>query len=132
MDRPTSVTNAIGLAASNSGFSSAVVTRRNRSACYVGMATRFSFSSSTSLDDYSGATAPRQYACQPGCGNTVRTDAHALQLRTITNQKAEIEELRQLVTKLTLASAVLVDRIATECKPAAVRDSVLPFPRPTR
>lgn len=28
-----------------------------------------------------GATAPRQYACQPGCGNTVRTDAHARQLR---------------------------------------------------
>ncbi|MGP3636158.1 integrase [Streptomyces sp. 24-1644] len=28
-----------------------------------------------------GATAPRQYACQPGCGNTVRTDAHARQLQ---------------------------------------------------
>ncbi|WP_323183383.1 hypothetical protein [Streptomyces sp. NBC_00091] len=29
-----------------------------------------------------GATAPRQYACRPGCGNTVRTDTHARQLRT--------------------------------------------------
>ncbi|MFU2339673.1 integrase [Streptomyces albidoflavus] len=28
-----------------------------------------------------GATAPRQYACKTGCGNTVRTDTHALQLR---------------------------------------------------
>ncbi|MGW0545693.1 integrase [Streptomyces altiplanensis] len=28
-----------------------------------------------------GATAPRQYACQQGCGNTVRTDTHALQMR---------------------------------------------------
>ncbi|MFF5523141.1 hypothetical protein [Streptomyces coeruleorubidus] len=24
-----------------------------------------------------GATAPRQYDCRPGCGNTVRTDTHA-------------------------------------------------------
>ncbi|MFJ9085795.1 hypothetical protein ACIRL3_25570 [Streptomyces sp. NPDC102384] len=28
-----------------------------------------------------GATAPRQYPCQPGCGNTVRTDTHARQQR---------------------------------------------------
>ncbi|MFJ8025561.1 hypothetical protein [Streptomyces sp. NPDC096311] len=28
-----------------------------------------------------GATAPRQYDCRPGSGNTVRTDAHARQLR---------------------------------------------------
>ncbi|WP_198653319.1 hypothetical protein [Actinocorallia populi] len=28
-----------------------------------------------------GATAPRQYACQTGCGNTARTDTHARQLR---------------------------------------------------
>ncbi|WP_188186965.1 integrase [Nonomuraea sp. SYSU D8015] len=32
-----------------------------------------------------GATAPRQYACQTGCGNAVRTDTHAQQLR----QKAD-------------------------------------------
>ncbi|MCZ4100929.1 integrase [Streptomyces sp. H39-C1] len=37
-----------------------------------------------------GAPAPRQYACQSGCGNTVRTDTHALQMR----QRAdEIDEL---------------------------------------
>lgn len=28
-----------------------------------------------------GATAPRQYACQQGCGNAVRTDTHARQMR---------------------------------------------------
>jgi hypothetical protein len=28
-----------------------------------------------------GATAPRQYDCRPGCGNTVRTDTHAHLLR---------------------------------------------------
>ncbi len=28
-----------------------------------------------------GATAPRQYDCRPGCGNTVRTDTHARLLR---------------------------------------------------
>ncbi|MEV0742968.1 integrase [Streptomyces sp. NPDC050549] len=37
-----------------------------------------------------GATAPRQYDCRPGCGNTVRTDAHARQLRE------RAEELDQL------------------------------------
>lgn len=37
-----------------------------------------------------GATAPRQYDCRPGCGTTVRTDAHARQLR----QRAD--ELDQL------------------------------------
>ncbi|ARF59756.1 hypothetical protein B1H19_28730 [Streptomyces gilvosporeus] len=39
-----------------------------------------------------GATAPRQYACQSGCGNTVRTDSHARQLR----QRAD--EIDQLAT----------------------------------
>lgn len=28
-----------------------------------------------------GETAPKQYDCQPGCGNAVRTDTHARQLR---------------------------------------------------
>lgn len=37
-----------------------------------------------------GATAPRQYACTPGCGNTVRTDTHARQLR---RQAEEIDQL---------------------------------------
>ncbi|MFH9944793.1 integrase [Streptomyces murinus] len=37
-----------------------------------------------------GATAPRQYACQQGCGNTVRTDTHARRAR----QRAdEIDQL---------------------------------------
>jgi hypothetical protein len=37
-----------------------------------------------------GATAPRQYACTPGCGNTVRTDTHARQLR---RRAEEIDQL---------------------------------------
>lgn len=37
-----------------------------------------------------GATAPRQYACQSGCGNTVRTDSHARQLR---DRADEIDQL---------------------------------------
>ncbi|MEW2574981.1 hypothetical protein [Streptomyces syringium] len=37
-----------------------------------------------------GATAPRQYACRSGCGNTVRTDTHARQLR---ERADEIDQL---------------------------------------
>ncbi|UUU38011.1 site-specific integrase [Streptomyces sp. NBC_00162] len=33
-----------------------------------------------------GATAPRQYACQSGCGNTVRTDTHAGQMREMADE----------------------------------------------
>ncbi|MGW1277262.1 integrase [Streptomyces tsukubensis] len=36
------------------------------------------------------ATAPRQYACQSGCGNAVRTDSHARQLR---ERADEIDQL---------------------------------------
>ncbi|MFJ5280322.1 integrase [Streptomyces parvulus] len=36
------------------------------------------------------ATAPRQYACQTGCGNTVRTDGHA---RDIRERADEIDQL---------------------------------------
>lgn len=38
----------------------------------------------------SGATAPRQYDCRPGCGNTVRTDTHARLLR---ERADEIDQL---------------------------------------
>ncbi|MEU0726213.1 integrase [Streptomyces sp. NPDC006140] len=41
-----------------------------------------------------GATAPRQYACQQGCGNTVRTDTHARQMR---KQAAEIDRKATVV-----------------------------------
>ncbi|MGW9185987.1 integrase [Streptomyces rubiginosohelvolus] len=37
-----------------------------------------------------GATAPRQYDCRPGCGNAVRTDTHAHQLR---ERADEIDQL---------------------------------------
>ncbi|MEU5959073.1 hypothetical protein [Streptomyces sp. NPDC047525] len=33
-----------------------------------------------------GATAPRQYDCRPGCGNSVRTDTHARNLRQRANE----------------------------------------------
>jgi hypothetical protein len=36
------------------------------------------------------ATAPRQYACQTGCGNTVRTDGHARDMR---ERADEIDQL---------------------------------------
>ncbi|MEU9987688.1 hypothetical protein AB0E10_12925 [Streptomyces sp. NPDC048045] len=47
--------------------------------------------------------------------------------KTILNQKDEIEELRELVTRLTLASAVLTQpvRASTEAEP--VLDNVTPF-----
>ncbi|WP_407111254.1 integrase [Streptomyces sp. DSM 116494] len=41
-------------------------------------------------DPEPGATAPRQYACQTGCGNTVRTDSYARQMR---ERACEIEQL---------------------------------------
>ncbi len=37
-----------------------------------------------------GATAPRQYDCRPGCGNTVRTDTHA---RLLSERADEIDQL---------------------------------------
>ncbi|MGW0551521.1 hypothetical protein [Streptomyces altiplanensis] len=37
-----------------------------------------------------GETAPRQYACQQGCGNAVRTDMHARQMR----KKADAIDLK--------------------------------------
>lgn len=46
-----------------------------------------------------GATAPRQYACQSGCGNTVRTDTHARQLR----QRADEIDLQATVVPEKLA-----------------------------
>ncbi|MFD3627301.1 integrase [Streptomyces sp. NPDC058698] len=46
-----------------------------------------------------GATAPRQYACQQGCGNTVRTDTHARQMR----EKADEIDLKATVVPEKLA-----------------------------
>lgn len=48
---------------------------------------------------------------------------------TIASQNMEIEELRQLVTRLTLASAVLVSQTTTENKPTPVPHNVVPFPQ---
>ncbi|WP_235034570.1 integrase [Streptomyces sp. SLBN-115] len=45
-------------------------------------------------DPEPGATAPRQYACQSGCGNAVRTDSHAQGLR---DRADEIEYLAAFV-----------------------------------
>ncbi|MFF9850466.1 hypothetical protein [Streptomyces litmocidini] len=38
----------------------------------------------------SGATAPRQYGCRPGCANTVRTDTHARQLRESASEPGQL------------------------------------------
>ncbi|MFG1706480.1 hypothetical protein ACFLIM_25125 [Nonomuraea sp. M3C6] len=49
---------------------------------------------------------------------------------TIKNQKAEIEELRQQVTRLTLASAVLTQRKETLPPPTLDGDNVIAFRPP--
>ena len=46
---------------------------------------------------------------------------------TIRNQRAEIEQLRQLVTNLTLASAVLTQTSQTSPDPGHKTDNVIPF-----
>ncbi|MFI0225647.1 hypothetical protein [Streptomyces lydicus] len=51
--------------------------------------------------------------------------------KTVANQRTEIEELRQLVTRLTLASAVLIHGRGERAGSAPVADNVVPFPRST-
>ncbi|OKK04701.1 hypothetical protein AMK26_15440 [Streptomyces sp. CB03234] len=51
--------------------------------------------------------------------------------KTIANQRAEIEELRQQVTRLALASAVLTHDSDRQAERAPVSDNVVPFPRST-
>lgn len=51
--------------------------------------------------------------------------------KTIANQRTELEELRQLVTNLTLASAVLAQRTDMLAEPVPGPDNVIPF-RPPR
>ncbi|MFJ1598591.1 hypothetical protein [Streptomyces sp. NPDC088261] len=47
----------------------------------------------------------------------------------IADQRAEIEELRQQVTRLTLASAVLAQQSDEQTRRAPAPDNVVPFPR---
>ncbi|MFC4606918.1 hypothetical protein ACFO9E_03645 [Streptomyces maoxianensis] len=47
--------------------------------------------------------------------------------KTITNQKTEIEELRQQVTRLTLASAALTQESDRQAERPPVSDNVVPF-----
>jgi predicted RNA-binding Zn ribbon-like protein len=51
--------------------------------------------------------------------------------KTIANQRVEIEELRQLVTRLTLASAVLTQQSDRQPERGLVPDNVVPFRPPT-
>ncbi|MFH8411303.1 hypothetical protein ACH4FX_42055 [Streptomyces sp. NPDC018019] len=51
--------------------------------------------------------------------------------KTIENQKAELEELRRLVTRLTLASAVLTQQEDTPPEPVPASGNVVPFRPPT-
>ncbi|WP_420823937.1 hypothetical protein [Streptomyces roseifaciens] len=51
--------------------------------------------------------------------------------KTISNQKTEIEELRQLVTRLTLASAVLTQGRSMPTEPVPTHDNVIAFRPPT-
>ncbi|MFJ6809125.1 hypothetical protein ACIQRK_24370 [Streptomyces anulatus] len=50
---------------------------------------------------------------------------------TVANQRAELEELRHLVTNLTLASAVLTLTPDAPAEPAPAPDNVIPFRPPT-
>ncbi|MGW0856965.1 hypothetical protein [Streptomyces sp. NPDC002690] len=50
--------------------------------------------------------------------------------KTLTNKEAELKELRQLVTNLTLASAVLTQGMDAPTEPSSTPDNVLPL-RPT-
>ncbi|MFH8379108.1 hypothetical protein ACH4A7_37040 [Streptomyces cyaneofuscatus] len=50
---------------------------------------------------------------------------------TVANQKAEIDELRQLVTRLTLASAVLTQECDRQAERTPVPDNIVSFPRTT-
>ncbi|MFD9332935.1 hypothetical protein ACFWBF_00705 [Streptomyces sp. NPDC060028] len=55
--------------------------------------------------------------------------------KTITNQNTELEELRQLVTRLTLANAVLTTQgkeASPEAVPAPAPDNVVPLRPPAR
>ncbi|MBQ1092506.1 hypothetical protein [Streptomyces sp. B93] len=51
--------------------------------------------------------------------------------KTVASQRAEIEELRQLVTNLTLASAVLTEEQSTSTNGAPPPDNVIPLRAPT-
>lgn len=51
--------------------------------------------------------------------------------KTIKNQKVEIDELRQQVTRLTLASAVLAQTKDSPPPPTPAADNVIPFRAPT-
>ncbi|MEV0490513.1 hypothetical protein [Streptomyces atratus] len=50
--------------------------------------------------------------------------------KTIANQEAEIEDLRQQVTRLALASAVLTQESDRQADCARASDNVIPLPRP--
>ncbi|MGW0793000.1 hypothetical protein ACWD04_33600 [Streptomyces sp. NPDC002911] len=51
--------------------------------------------------------------------------------KTIANQRADLEELRQLVTRLTLASAVLTQEKGPSVRPEAIPDNVVALRPPT-
>ncbi|MET8299218.1 hypothetical protein ABZ729_07860 [Streptomyces sp. NPDC006678] len=51
--------------------------------------------------------------------------------KTVANQKAEIQELRQLVTRLTLAGAVLTQEGDRPAERGRASDNIVPFPGTT-
>ncbi|MEE1751148.1 hypothetical protein [Streptomyces sp. SP18CS02] len=50
--------------------------------------------------------------------------------KTLANKEAELDELRRMVTNLTLANAVLTAGKGVSAEPASAADNVIPF-RPT-
>ncbi|MFH8868229.1 hypothetical protein [Streptomyces griseus] len=51
--------------------------------------------------------------------------------KTVANQRDELEELRQLVTRLTLASAVLTQEDTASAVPGPMPENVVPLRPPT-
>ncbi|MFF2191216.1 hypothetical protein [Streptomyces sp. NPDC058155] len=77
--------------------------------------------------DERGRTETQQV---PETEKQLRTTVAKLK-KTIANQRAELEELHQLVTRLTPASAVLTQKREPPTDPDATPHNVIPFRPPT-
>jgi len=61
-----------------------------------------------------GATAPSQHHCRPGCGNAVRTDAHARDLRERADQTDQLADCAPEPVARRLRVAAGRDRAAAD------------------
>ena len=61
-----------------------------------------------------GATAPNQHDCRPGCGNAVRTDGHARDLRERASQADQLAAHAPAPIARRLRAAAGRDRAAAD------------------